>query len=309
MKKLLIAAVSAVVLLASGCALFSMDEMTYYNTYIDYLNPLADDLDIGYSDYLYTVPEGATADMEIDFYGSYYVTALADLADAKANLFTSDMEISDSIKQTALEATTNSYFDSFETFFEKYNEAANYYGNDEYKMNIEYAVELESMVIQTYYDALDLQNTLFELIGDYQVGARGELNEDTTDPVEKVGVAITILSDKVDGVIEALEYWDFANPDVTGLTALYDDLVAKHIEEKTELDSIATDKYASLIDTFNTGYLSVLTSFENEVKKLIDDANAGLVTEDNSADYNVIFEYYDQMIDAHNSTIDLLEVQ
>lgn len=309
MKKLLIAVGCMVVLLASGCALFDMDEMSYYNTYIDYVNPLADDLDAGYGDYLNTVPENATADMEIAFYGSYYVTAVADLADAKADLFTSDMKITDAIKQTALEAAANSYFTAFDTFFAKYKEAADYYGNGTYKTDIESAVELDNAVIQGYYDALDLQNTLFELIGEYQVSARGDLNEDTTDPVEKVGVAITVLSDKVDEIITALEAWDFANPDVTGLTALYDELIAKHSEEKTELDNIATDKYKSLTDAFNTGYLTVLTGFETEVKKLIDDATAGLVTEDNSGDYNVIFEYYDQLIDAHNSIIDLLEQQ
>ncbi|EKD64298.1 MAG: hypothetical protein ACD_51C00028G0024 [uncultured bacterium] len=309
MKKLLIAICGVAILLTSGCSLFAMDEMTYYNTYIDYINPLAEQLDNGYIDYINTVPENATADMEIDFYGSYYMTAIADLADARASLFTSDMIIPDTTKQTALEAATNSYFDSFEVFFEKYNEAATYYGNDTYKTNIEYALELDNAVIDSYYNALDLQNTLFELISEYQVSARGELNEDTTDPVEKIGVSITLLSDKVDEILDVLNYWDFVNPDVAGLTSLYDGLVAKHQEEKTELDAITTDEYKSLIDTFNSGYLSVLTGFEVEVKKLIDDANAGLVTEENSADYNIVFDYYDQLIDAHNSTIDLLEMQ
>ncbi|MFA6528222.1 MAG: DUF3829 domain-containing protein [Candidatus Gracilibacteria bacterium] len=310
MKKSLAVLVLATMFIVSGCSLLTttMDEMTYYNTYIDYVNVLSDDLDNGMNDYLSYVPESVTADMDVQFYGSYYGTATVDLSDARTNLFVESMTIEDTVKETALESIAESYFTSFETFFEKYNEAATYYGNGTYKTDIESAVKLDEEIINAYYDASDLQTTLFNTISEYQISARGELDENTTDPVEKVGVAITVLSDKVDTVAEAVYNWDFSMSDTTEITALYNDLVTKHTEEKTATDALYDDKYKDLLDSFNTTYLGTLTSFESEVNKFIQDVNSGVATLDNSSDYDMIFEYYDQMIDAHNSMVDMLEL-
>jgi len=310
MKKLLSVLVLAIMFVVSGCSLLAttMDEMTYYNTYIDYINVLSDDLDNGINDYLSYVPETVTADMDVQFYGSYYGTATVDLSDARTNLFTESMTIDDTVKETALESVAESYFTSFQAFFDKYNEAATYYGNGDYKTNTEYAVELDEAIITAYYDASDAQTTLFDTISEYQIAARGELNEDTTDPVEKVGVSITILSDKVDVVAEAVYIWDFSTSDTTDITALYNDLVAKHTEEENATDALYEDKYKDLFDAFNTTYLGTLTSFETEVNKFIQDVNSGVATVDNVSDYDMIYEYYDQMIDAHNSMVDMLEM-
>ncbi|EKD47910.1 MAG: hypothetical protein ACD_65C00220G0001, partial [uncultured bacterium] len=82
MKKILLAVIT--ISLLSGCQFeynflsSTMDENEYLNTYIDYLNPLADNLDYAFNDYLYYVPEAVTVDDEIFFYGSYYGTVVAD---------------------------------------------------------------------------------------------------------------------------------------------------------------------------------------------------------------------------------------
>ncbi|HAU39859.1 MAG: hypothetical protein UV80_C0002G0096 [Candidatus Peregrinibacteria bacterium GW2011_GWF2_43_17] len=312
MKKILLAVIT--ISLLSGCQFeynflsSTMDENEYLNTYIDYLNPLADNLDYAFNDYLYYVPEAVTVDDEIFFYGSYYGTVVADLEQAKTDLLSENMDIADDTKEGAIEYAAKTYLAGYETFLTSYKEAADYYSSSEYKNDVSYAATLDETIINNYYDTIGSQAALFDLISGAQKEARGELNEDSTDPVEKIGVSLTLLSDLAEEASDTLSYWDFTNPDVTGLEDIYNSLVSKHAEEEQEVSAIYSSDYDSLFSAFETGYLGTLTSYEAGVKNIIDDSKAGLVTGENSADYDYVFVYYDELIDAHNSIVDLLEM-
>jgi|GEM_PF-2305865 len=312
MKKIILA-VTAIVLM-SGCQFeynllsSTMDPNDYLNTYIDYLNPLSDNIDSAFDDYLYYVPESVTAEDEIAFYGSYYSTAISDLEQARADLLTDSMDIEDDTTEGAIEYAADVYFTDYQTFFDSYKEAADYYSSGEYKNDISVATTLEESIINNYYIAIDDQATLFDLIASAQKAARGDFNEDSTDPVEKIGVSITLLSDLAEEASDALSYWDFANPDVAGLEDIYSRLIAKHAEEAQEVSALYSSDYDSLFNSFETGYLGTLTNYENGIKVIIDDSKAGLISEDTSSNYDYVFGYYDELIDSHNAVVDLLEM-
>lgn len=312
MKKTVLIGIMIGLFVFSGCfglsTLTSMDENEYFNAYVDYINPLADNLDYAFDDYLYYVPESVTAEDEIYFYGSYYGTAVADFEQAKTDVLSDYMDIADDTTEGAIEYAAEIYFADYEAFFSSYKEAADYYSSGEYKSDISYAPTLDETVINSYYAAISSQSALFDLISEAQKATRGELNEDSTDPVEKIGVSITLLSDLAEEASDVLSYWDFSNPDVDGLKDIYNRLVAKHAEEEQDVSAIYSSDYDSLFSAFETGYLGTLTNYEAGVKDIIDDAKAGLITEENSADYDYVFVYYDELIDAHNAVVDLLEM-
>lgn len=283
-----------------------MDEVEYYNTYIDYMNDLSRDLDSALMDYYSYVPETVTTETEIYFYGAEYSIAKADLDNARNVLFGSSMTIADSDKQDAVEASTTIYFDAFDEFLEIYQEAGDYYRNGVYKDDASYAPTLEEGINAAYDTVILAQYDLSIIINEYQEEARGELNEDTDDPLEKIGVSVTLLTEKAGQIVDVLGFWEFANPDVEGVTALYDELLAKHEEEASEVDALYDDYYADVFAVFDESYLTALTVFEEEVGVFVEDAKNGEVTEESSIKYDPIFTSYEYLVDMHNLTVDTL---
>lgn len=307
MKKLI---ASLSILLFTGCSLLNsftyMSEIDYFNTYVDHFNLIAEDLDNAMSDYFYYVPENVTVETEVVFYGSYYAEAKLHVDNAREVIFSDEMTIADSDKEIVLEALAENYFDAFDDFLAIYDEAADYYSDDSYKDSIEYLALLDANIINQYDVVSTLQYEFSELLNEYQVEARGELNEDSTDPVEKIGVSITILTDTTDDIVNLLYLWDFENPQVAEVRGFYDDLIAKHAEEASEVVAIYDSAYESLFAGFEDNYLAALTAFEVEVETFVLDAEAGLVTLDTSYNYDSLFYSYDDLITAHNAMVDLL---
>ena len=311
MKMKKIVALLAVVLM-TGCSFIDsfmyMDEVDYYNAYIDQFNILAEDLDYAVSDYLYYVPEPETMNgtEDIYFYGAEYTTVMADLDYAYLVLFDDSMTIADTVKEETLEALAMDYFYEFEVFMDLYKEASDFYISDAYVTDLEGALAIETEMLDQYDVVLGLQFELSDLIEEYQIASRGELNEDSTDPVEKMGVSVTLLTDEASEIIDIMYLWDFENPASAEVKESYEWLAAKHIEEEAEVAALYDSYYDDLFIAFEEDYLMILTDFESEVAKFVADAEAGTVTLENSTDYDGAFVYYDYLINSHNAFVDLL---
>lgn len=308
MKKPLSVLMLTTLVFATGCfsSWLAMDEMQYYNNYIDYINSLTDDLDYAMDDYLANVPEDIDVNEDIEFYGTYYSTAIANLESVQIALAADDMYIADEDKQLEIEMAAYDFFESLAYFYATYQSTAQFYSADGHKTDVDYAYQLDEAVIETYYSAASTQFTLLNIITQYQMDYLGDLNEDTNDPIEKISISMTLIYRSADDLVYELSYWDFENPNIDSIEQLYNDLVAIHTEEAAEVAALYDEQYSDIFDAFQVSYLGILTSFEEAIFKIITDGKAGLITSENSADYNAAFDYYDQLIEIHNSIVDML---
>jgi len=263
-------------------------------------------MDYAMDDYLNSVPEEITAEVEIDFYGSYYGSAVSNIETVREALLAEDMVIADGLRQQNVEVAMNDFLDELEYFLSMYNEAALFYSSDAYKEDVDAAYELDGVVIEAYYGAAYAQLALIDLIDEYQSDLVSDFDENTDNPLEKIGISMSLLYDEADAIVYELSYWDMENPDIDGIEALYDSLIAVHAEEAKEVADLYDDVYVDVFEAFEVNYLGVLTSFEEGVAVLIEDGRAGLVTEETTADYDYIFNHYDDLIDLHNSIVDML---
>jgi len=308
MKKILSLLLISTIVFVSGCfaSFFAMDEMQYYNTYIDYINQLTDDLDYSMDDYLASVPEEIDPEADIEFYGTYYSTAIANLEYAQVDLSAKDMKIADNEKQLAVEKAAYDFFAALANFYATYYDAAAFYTEDGHKDDVDAAYALDKKVVSNYHIAATAQLELLNVISGYQIDYTGDLNEDTNDPLEKISISMTLIYRAADDLVYALSYWDFEDPDLDTIESLYNTLIETHTKEAAEVDALYTDKYDTVFDAFQVSYLGILTSFEEEVAKIIKDGRAGTITSENSSDYDTAFDYYDQLVGVHNSIIDML---
>ncbi len=306
MKKILSTLIISTMLLTSGCSWFKMDEMEYYNLFIDYINQLTDDLDYAMDDYLTSVPEEIDPEQDIDFYATYYSTAIANLEQAQIDLASEEREIADEERQSEIESYGYNFFASLANFYAGYYEAAEFYSDQGHKTDVDGAYEIDAVMIDNYYIAAAAQMELINLISTYQIDVMGDLDEDTENPLEKISVSMTLIYRAADELVYELSYWDFEDPNIDGIEELYDKLLEIHAEEEYEVSQLYDDEYSDVFDAFQTSYLGILTSFEEEVAKIIEDGKAGVITEETGSDYDVAFDYYDQLIEVHNAIVDML---
>ena len=298
------------------------EELSYYETCFYHIYSIGDNLNKLNSDYYDNVPYPVTADDEINLDGSSYDILTASIDDAKTQIFGENIviypEYTEEVNDAVLDSIQDAaiiYFDMLSTYLNQYKESVDYYNNNTYKTNIEYASILDNKFSEAFSDFYDSEMLFSRTIrGFLEVENINEINGDnTTDIYKEIGYSMIELSKLADFTVDSFENFDYTENSINDIQSLLDELVAKHSEEKSAIESIILDpnddNASKLFTIFDTIYLKNLTVFETSVDQFIKDFHDDLTSkEDMINNYYDISSAYYTVIEMHNAAAALFDI-
>lgn len=315
MKPLKIAALLSLFLL-TGASCFgaknsseeTMNEMDYFNRYVEELNLADTKLETLHSNYEDSVPLEVKTNDEITFDTSDKDEANSQLAALKTNLLENNMKISDTEKQQNLESLLQNYISKFEAYVAEYEEVGQYYADKTYQTDAAKATGYETQIQDAYSSFQTAEDAIFSQLETYQKTSSDKASLSSEDPLERINASIDYLTDDAENLYNTyMDEWDVVS-EPTMVREKYQTLLDHKEQAMVSLEEMdfSDANTQPVKQYFDDTYAPSLESLISDFNSLLTDYDAEKVTSETISDYDApIQEDYESIIDSHNQIITL----
>ncbi|MFA6027634.1 MAG: hypothetical protein WC752_01780 [Patescibacteria group bacterium] len=285
-----------------------MNEMDYFNTYVEELNLADAKLETLHSNYEDSVPLEVKAEDEITFDTANKTEATTQLEAMKTILLGTSMKISATEKQNTIEGLLQDYIAKYEAYVTKYDEVGQYYANQTYKTDAAKAVEFETQIQEAYSSFQTAEDAIFTQLETYQSTSVDKASLSSEDPLERLNATIDYLTTDSENLYNAyMDDWDVVSEPAT-VRENYQTLLDHKEQTFSSLEEMdfSEANTQSVKQYFDENYKIALENFVTDFNTLLTDYDAGKVTSETIADYDSSIQTdYESIIDSHNEVITL----